>query len=141
MIMIAETTYKLLIVALIAFTMIICVLEVEGFVLRRRLIATRKMLGEYQLLSLPSRLGKRSIIPTISEMPDTVANRTSNRVTNMPPEVPSFIITIMKKVSNVPLTIKGIIDISFFIRRVYRWLRCLSINIKQNLLAPYSNLT
>lgn len=132
MITITEMAYRLVCAVLIVFTLIICTLLINSFILDRRLRTIRRVLKDFQSSSL-SLCPNKFINSITSPMLNMTPNVTSSKVTNTPPEVPSFSIVKMKKPNAIPIMIRRMVVTSLFsIRRVYTWLRGLSINKEQN---------
>jgi len=128
--MTTEMAYELLLWVLLAFSLIICALEILCVVLYRRLIATRRILGDSQSLPRPDKIAP---IPTTSEMTSTTGNIYLSKIAgnvSLKGSIPKNAET--KMLVTITKTIRQIMAIPFAIVKVYKWRSYLSINKEEN---------
>lgn len=127
------TDYGLLLWVLSAFVALTCALLVMCEILYRRLVATKRMLSNFQSSPRLERLGKTPIIPMTRETISTTGNIALSTVNAHIPlkgstfDIPKTMILVVMKV-----TMKAMSVFAVFIIRVYKWLRHMSINKEEN---------
>ena len=126
--MTTETAIEVLLWILLAFSLIICVLEVICVVLYKRLKDTRRLVSS----SHSSRPNISANIPITKEMKSTIGkiclSKTAGSVSL---KGGSPIIADTKIPVTIPNTMKAIIATILFIQRVYKALRCYVNQIRE----------
>ena len=124
-------TCEFLVWILVAFSIIICALEIISVILYGRLMATRKMLNDFQ----SSGIKKIAINPTTNETTSKITNTYARQILGNPSLKGDNLRAAVNKIPvTIPKTTKEIKAISLFIIRVYKWLCNLSTIVEKNLL-------
>lgn len=133
MITMTTTAYGLVLWVLTAFIVLACALLVICEVLYRRLASTKKMLSNFQSSPPLERLDRTPNITMARETMSTTGNITLSAANahillkGSTFDIPKTMIPVVKKIMIEAMSVSAV-----FIGRVYKGLRCVSINKDKN---------